>query len=145
MAQQRIKGQEISILIVKDSVLVSELTDIQNFGIELDVELLQQGYLGEKSDRYDEIYKGCKFDFEMHEHSQDVLTFQSNILARAKRDTPDVVINIVVTLNFPNGQTPTVTLPDCHFGAMPRNVGSRSDYSKIKFQGAVSDPDIETS
>ncbi len=145
MAQQRIKGQEVSILISVDDDLQTELTDIQNFNIELDIELLEQGYLGEGNSRYDEIFKGAKFDFEMHTHSQDCLVLAQAVLDRASRKTPNTVFNIVATLSYPNGDTPVVTLPDCHFGALPINIPGRTEYVKIKVQGAVGTPDLKTS
>lgn len=145
MASQRIKGQEISILIVRDGVLEAELTDIQNFNMEFMTEQIAQGYLGEKSERHDEIFKGVKGDFEIHNHSQDYFTFVSAVLDRAKRNTPDTVFNISAVLFFPNGQTPTVLFPDVKFGPMPFNTGSRSDYAVGKIDFVVGDVDIQFS
>lgn len=145
MAQQRIKGQEVSILISQDNDLQTELTDIQNFNIELDIELLEQGYLGEGNNRHDEVFKGAKFDFEMHTHSQDIFTLAQAVLDRARRKSPNIVFNIVATLSYPNGDTPVVTLPDCKFGAIPINVPGRTEYVKVKIQGAVDVPDLKTS
>lgn len=142
---QRIKGQEVSILVVREGVLEAELTDIQNFNAELKLELLEHGYLGETTDRHDEIFKGAKFDFEMHVHSQDFITFAKAVLDRARRRQPDLVFNIVATFNFPNGQTPTWMFPDAKFGPIPMNVGSRNDYIKVKIDGAVDEPDMQES
>lgn len=142
---QRIKGQEVSVLVTMDGELQAEITDIQNFGITLQLELLQQGYLGETSDRYDEVFKGAKFDFEMHTHSQDYWTLVASIIDRARRKTPNLVFNIVATLSYPNGDTPTVTLPDVSWGPSAVNAPARADYVKIKMEGGVGEPDIETS
>jgi hypothetical protein len=139
MPSQRLKGQEISLLIVRDGALEAELTDIQNFNAEFMLEQLAQGYLGEKTERHDEIYKGTKGDFEMHTHSQDWITFLAAIKDRAQRVTPDTVFNISAVLAYPNGQTPVVFFPDVKFGAMPLSVGSRDDYKKIKVDFVVDD------
>ena len=142
---QRIKGQEVSILIVADTVLQDTLTDIQNFNMELEFEIKSMGYLGEKTNRKDYIFNGCKFDMELHIHSQDLLTFAQQVHDKAQRITPDVVFNITGVFSFPNGDQPELLLNDVSFGAIPFNIGSRGDYVKVKIQGECSDIEIETS
>jgi len=142
---QRIKGQEVSLLIVQDSVLQETLTDIQNFNMELEFEVKSQGYLGEKTNRKDYIFNGCKFDFEIHVHTQDVFTFIQAIHDKAQRLTPDVQFNITGIFSFPNGDEPELLLTDCAWGALPMNIGSRGDYVKFKMQGECSDIDLQPS
>lgn len=142
MPSQRLKGQEVAILIVRDAVLESELFDIMNFNAEIMLEQIAQGYLGEKTERHDEIYKGMKGDFEMNTHSQDWLPFVTAVIERAKRNTPDLVINITAVMNYPNGQTPSILFPDVKFGPMPMNIGSRGEYQKIKIDFVVDDFEI---
>ena len=124
---------------MRESVLETELIDIMNFNAEFMLEQIAQGYLGEKSERHDEIYKGAKGDFELHTHSQDWLTFAQAVKDRAQRNTPDLVINISAVMFYPNGQTPTLLFPDVKFGAMPMNIGSRSDYQKVKMDFVCDD------
>lgn len=145
MPSQRIKGQEISILIVRDSVLENELTDIMNFNAEFTMEQIAQGYLGEKTERHDDIYKGTKGDFEMHTHSQDWLTFAVAIKNRAQRNTPDAIFNISAVMSYPNGQTPTVLFPDVKFGPIPITVGARGEYKKIKIDFVCDDFEVQLS
>jgi hypothetical protein len=142
---QRIKGQETSILWTQDSQLQATLTDIQNFNMELEFEIKSQGYLGEKTNRKDEIYNGTKFDMELNIHTQDFFKFRQAIKDRAQRNTPDVQFNITTVLQFPNGQTPVTRLPDCFFGPNPMTISSRGDYVKIKLTGEVGDESTQTS
>lgn len=145
MPAQRIKGQEVSILIVRDGALEAELVDIQNFNFEPDVEIKTQGYLGEKSNRTDDIYNGVKGDLELNLHDQDWFTFLQAVQDRAKRNTPDVKFNITAVLAFPNGQTPSVIIPDVKFGSFPHNVASRGDYVKVKISYAADDYTLQPS
>lgn len=145
MPGQRIKGQEVSILIVRDGVLEAELTDIQNFNFEPETEIKTQGYLGEKTNRKDEIYNGVKGDMELNLHSQDWFVFMNAVLDRAKRNAPDVQFNISAVLAFPNGQTPTVLFPDVKFGPFPHNTPSRGDYFKVKVSFEGDDFEIQFS
>lgn len=142
---QRIKGQEVSVLITSAGQLQDTLTDIQSFNFEAQLEVKSMGYIGEKTNRKDDIFNGVKFDMELHLHKQDWFNFQQAIINRAKRVTPDLVINITAVASFPNGDTPTVLLPDCKFGAQPLNVTSRGDYVKVKLEGECDDMVVQTS
>lgn len=142
---QRIKGQEVTILITDDGNLEDTLTDIQNFNLEAQFEIKAQGYLGEKTNRKDEVYNGCKFDLELNLHKQDWFNFQQKIKDRAQRNTPDVVFNITGVFAFPNGETPTLLIPDVHFGAQPLSVSARGDYVKVKLEGEADDFRVQPS
>jgi len=141
---QRVKGQEVSILIVRAGVLEDTLTAIQSFNVEMQSETKTQGYLGEKSNRTDDIFNQVKFDMELNLFSQDWFAFQQAIIDRQKRITPDVIFNISAVLFFPSGQTPTVLLQDVKFGTMPLNVANRGDYVKVKLDGVCDDFEVQT-
>jgi len=143
MPSQRIKGQEVAVLIVRDGSLEAELTDIQNFNFEVQTEIISQGYLGEKTNRKDDVYRGVKFDMELHLHASDWFTFLAAVLDRTKRNTPDVVFNISAVMSFPNGDTPTVLIRDVKFGAFPHSVPERGDYVKIKVEGEADDFEVQ--
>ena len=145
MSAQRLKGQEVSILVVTNGVLEDTITDIQSFNMEVQLEIKSQGYLGEKTNRKDEVYNGVKFDMELHIHTQDWFTLMNNILDRAKRNTPDAVFNITGVFSFPNGQTPTFLIKDAHFGAIPHTISARGDYVKVKLDGEADDVSISFS
>jgi hypothetical protein len=136
---QRVKGQEVSILITTDDVLEETLVDIQNFDLEAKFEIKEVGYLGEKTNRHDEIYNGCKGSLELHMHKQDFFRFQFNIKQRARRETPDRIFNITAVAAFPNGDTPQILVPDVFFGSNPLNVNSRGDYVKAKLEIGADD------
>lgn len=140
---QRIKGQEVSVIIVRGGNVEDTLTNIMNFNVELQSEVKTQGYLGEKNNRTDDIFNQVKFDGELHLSSKDWFNFSKAILDRQKRITPDVLFNITLTLVFPNGDTPSVLLPDCKFSAQPLNIGSRSDYVKVKIDGMCDDAQFQ--
>jgi hypothetical protein len=142
---QRIKGQEVSVLLVRDNALEDTITDIQSLDIDHMLEVISKGYLGEPTERKDEIYKGVKFKLELHIHTQDVFKLEQAIINRAKRITPDTQINITGTFSFPNGDTPSMLLSDCKFGAIPHKVSSRGDYVQITLEGEVSDLTVQFS
>ncbi len=144
-APQRIKGQEITVLITRGGQLEDTITEILNFNVEIVSETKVQGYLGEKGNRTDDIFNHIKFDMEINPASQDWFTLAKAIQDRQKRVTPDVVINITAVLQFPNGDAPSVALNDCKFESLPHNIGSRSDYLKTKLSGVCDDIAISQS
>jgi hypothetical protein len=141
---QRIKGQEVTVLITDNGVLQTTLVDIQSFEVEAEFELKSMGYLGEVSNRKDEIYNGCKFTMELHLHTEDWFTFQQDIKNKAQRINPNLIFNITSVLSFPNGQTPSLTIPDAHFGANPLTISARGDYVKVKLEGEAQDFQVQT-
>lgn len=138
MADQRIKGQEVEILVLKDGQ-IQQFTDIQSFEMTQETETKEEEYLGEKANRYDEIYKGYSFSIGMHNSSPQLFPFLAAIKDRAQRRTPGTTINIKATLNFPSGLRSRVILNDAFFDAAGINFGSRSDYGTTTLPGKGSD------
>lgn len=131
---QRIKGQEISVRIVQAGVVQTQLDSIMNFNEEVALELKEQGYLGEFSNRFDEIFNGFGGDFEMHCTNANWNTWQQAVIARAQRVDPTIQFNVVRTDFFPDGSSNIYTYADVSWGAMPAQIGGRGDYLKVKGQ-----------
>lgn len=138
MPEQRIKGQEVEILVVEGGSPVSTVQNITNFEMTNILELLTEGYLNETTDRRDEIYRGFRGSFALHFSNRDVIDLIRRIVNRARRRTAGLIVNIKATLQFPNGQRVRVVLKDCFFGEVPMSFGSRSDYGTISmtFEGS---------
>lgn len=134
MPGQRLRGQETSILIVRGGALEAELVDVRKFSFVSETEIKSTGFLGEKSNRKDMIFNGFKGDFELHVHSDDWLRFTIAVNDIAKRNTPDVQINITSVFSLPNGSTPTVLFPDVSFGPINNDVPDRGEYVTIKLE-----------
>lgn len=138
MALQRIKGQEVEVLLVVDGVVQSTLTDVQSFEVMLDFETLQEGYLGEKSDRFDEVYKGVSGSMDLHNSSPDMWDFFEAVKDRAQRQSPGTVVNVKATLNYPSGERRRAIMQDVFFEGMGIAFGSRTEYgsTKLSFKGS---------
>ncbi len=145
MPSQRIKGQEISLIITRDGVLETELTDVKSAEFTPQFEIKEEGYLGEKSNRHDEIYNGVKGTLTLHIHSGDVFDFVQAVKDRAQRNTPDLVFNIAGIFAFPSGELRTLSVPDCKFGPVPISTNDRGGYTEVKFEYAADDYQVEQS
>jgi hypothetical protein len=138
-APPRIKGQEVTIIFTRGGSLEDTLTNTKDFEFEPKLEIKEQGFLGEKTNRHDDIFNGAKFTGTIQLTTQDWFKYQKAIIDRATRRTPDVVFNITAVMEFPNGDTPTVMLPDVKFGPQPGGIRSRGDYVEVKIEGACDD------
>lgn len=134
MADQRIKGQETEISVIANGQ-VQQFTDINSFEFTSETETLEEGYLGEKANRYDEIYKGYTFSVEMHNSSPELFSFLQIVKERAQRATPGVIINIKSTLNFPNGARSRIIMEDAFFDASGISFGGRDEYGTTTIPG----------
>lgn len=136
---QRILGQNVSVIIIRDSQPMQEIQCIRSFSFTEDLELKDEGYLGETTNRKDSVYKGVKLDMEMHAQNNKILELVKVAKDKAQRRTPGVRINIKATMTWPNGDTARMTFKDVEFGAFPVNIGSRTDYVTFKIEGACSE------
>lgn len=132
MALQRIKGQEVEVLLVVDGEVQSTLTDIQSFDLNLEFESSEEGYLGEKANRYDEVYKGVSGSIEMHNSSPDTFVFFEKIKDRAQRKSPGTVVNVKASLAYPSGVRRRVIVQDVFFDPMGISFGGRTEFGTTK-------------
>lgn len=141
---QRIKGQEVEVLMVVDGEPQDTITDVRSFEVEVQLELLREGYLGETTDRRDEIFRGVRGRMTLHVENQSFFDFMRSVVDRARRREPGTRINVKATLNFPNGDRPRVQMNDVFFGAQPLAFGSRSDYGELTLDFEGSDFEVIT-
>jgi len=134
---QRIKGQEVELMLVEDNVPLTSIQDVRSFEMAAQLEILKEGYLGETTDRRDSIYRGFRGRMEVHFESREVLDFMRRLIDKARRRTPGTRVNCKVTLAIPGGDRVRVLLKDLAFGEVPLTFGSRADYGTISldFEG----------
>lgn len=128
MADQRLKGQETQIQVIQGGTVVAAFNAIGSFSDTQKSEKLEQGYLGETTNRHDDIFNGFDGNFNFHMENNSWAAFASAMRARQRRAQPDLVFNIVRADSFPNGQSFTRTYQDVKFGPLPNNIGGRGDY-----------------
>lgn len=134
----RIKGQEVEIILLVDSVQVLSLTNIKSFEMAYQLEILDEGYLGQTTNQKDMIFNGIRGSLEAHFETAKVFNLFNALVNRARRRTPGTVINIKSTLNFPNGDRPRVVIPSAAFGEAPIKFGGRNEYGVINLDYAAS-------
>lgn len=139
---QRIKGQEVEVIVIAGGQTVVSVSAIRSFEFNYNLDTLSEGYIGETTERKDSIYKGISGKLEFHFDSQDVLKLAEAIRDKARRRTPGLTINIKATLNFPGGNRPRVVIPNVEFGAIPVTFGSRADYGSMSLDYVAQDANV---
>jgi hypothetical protein len=129
---QRIKGQEVEVLLVANGTPLLNITTVRSFEFEFQLETKKEGYLGETTDRRDSIYMGVSGQLELHFETKDVFDLVQTIVNKARRRTPGDQINIKAALNFPNGQRVRVMIADAEFGGIPFSFGGRTEYGSVR-------------
>lgn len=128
MADQRLKGQEVQIQVTQDGAVLSAFNAIASFNDNQKSEKIEQGYLGETTNRHDDIYNGFDGSFDFHMENSQWTAFSAAVIARQRRQQPSIVFNVIRVDLYPNGETFTRTYLDVMFGPLPNTIGSRGDY-----------------
>lgn len=142
----RIRGQEVQVRITRGGVLEATITAIKSLSIEVSTRILTDQFLGETAMRHDDIYDGVRGSFVIQPEGQEALILQRAIKERAQRRTAQAAsqVNITARLQFPDGRVPLIVVPDCKFGPMPLNVGSRDAYVDQTFSFEADDYSLIT-
>ena len=142
----RIKGQEVVVSILRNGATVGQLTQaVKDLNIEFEMDLLQQGYIGQTADQMDDVYKAAGGDISLHTGDPATFDFITFLVDRAAKRVPMQQVNIKATFNFPNGSRRLVTMTDVFFGSLPIGVGGRTEYVEQKLTFKCSSAPIRAS
>lgn len=130
--QPRLKGQEISVRVLQDGQVIRTLDSISSFNDTVALEIKEDGFLGEPTNRFDEILNGFGGDFEAQTTNANFIDLQLAVIERATRRTPGITFNVVRVDLYPNGDSAIFTYVDVRWGEQPTSIGSRGDYVKFK-------------
>lgn len=132
---QRLKGQEVQLTLQSPDGTVDDLVDFQSFEAEMDVEILEEHYLGETEARYDEIYNGVSGNADIHVENANFLIFQQAVQDRAQRRTAVTTqFNAVARFSFPNGTSARIFFEDIFFGPFPIRAPGRKEYVQLRVE-----------
>lgn len=131
MSTGRILGQNIILEVIEGGEPVAAISNVRSAEITSQLEILTEGYLGETTDRKDEVFRGVSGRMDLHFENPDILTFAMRLIDRAAKREPGVRINVKMTLQFPNGQRARILVRNVFFGPIPMGFGGRTEYGSI--------------
>ena len=131
MGRERIIGEDVTFGLTYNGALTT-LNVVQAMDFSINTKTLEEGYLGESVNRYDDILEGFSGKVTLHLDSEEAFIVSQAIFQRAQARDPSIKFNITMRATFPNGQTPRVILSDLFFDAIPFNVPKRDEYVNIE-------------
>lgn len=136
----RIRGENVKVQIIKGGkdILLSERA-VVSLEYSTEQEILSVGFLGETTDRKDEVYKGVRGSLALQFSDDSVNRFVRDLNDRARRAVPAFKVNITAREVYPDGVTSTILFPDVKFGATPKRYGSRDAYGTVELPFSCED------
>lgn len=134
------KGQSTEVRVLKDGNRETSLADVVSFETEDKLEIKAQGYLGETTDRHDEVYSGTNVTLTMHMQRASAFRFKQDLIDRARRRIPAFKVLIQSSFEFDNGERHRIQFPDVKFGTPRISSGARADYVTLTLNGSCDAP-----
>ncbi len=132
---QRVKGQETRLVVSGPDGVEDGLADVKSFEAELDLEILEEHFLGETAARFDDIFNGCSGNMEVQIESRAFLDFIGRVQDRAQRRLPaDTKFMCTTAIALPNGTRIRLCFEDLFFGPIPLRTPSRKEYTTMRVE-----------
>lgn len=127
---QRLKGQEVTTSFTNPSGNQPNFMVVNNFEFEVDIEILEEMYLGEIGKRYDDHFNGYSGQIEGHfEDFTEWMRFQQRVEDRAARRTAAAgQFSVTASFALPSGARVRLTFEDIFFGPMPTRAPGQAEY-----------------
>ncbi len=140
MAQQRIKGQEIFIIISVDNKVNDKVGPFTDMTATLRKEIIEGEYLGQTTTFFDDVFKGCMIELTYHLRGAQMLKIIDADIKRARYLTGGLVrLDISAQMAFPGLVVP-YTFLDVRLDEHPLSVSDRKSYLEGKLKAMCSEP-----
>lgn len=137
----RSRGEDVQFRVTKGGILLRTFTAFRSLTFTSMNAILSRGYLGESTNRRDDIFQGVGLAFEMDVESVEPLELMVAVRDRAtRRSNPNsLIINATFIITYPSGERPRITTPDLKFGPMALAVAGREEYVGQSIQAECED------
>jgi hypothetical protein len=134
----RIKGQEVSVNVISTlNGLETSFGDVGSLETNFDRDILDEGYLGQTTNKKDDIFKGVSGTIEFHSRTADTFGLIQRINEKTALRLPGESFQIVASYAFELGGTRRLIIPDVKFGAIPISATGRDEYVGFKLDFAA--------
>lgn len=140
----RAKGQDCRVTFTSPSEGVVDVLNqggIKDWEATIKLKKLQEGYQGETTDRYDDIFEGLDGNMTVHvTGGSRVFDFIQSAIDRARRvAAAEGQFSMIVAISFGTGQRARLVLTDVAFGPMPISSPARDEYVTFKLDFSCSE------
>ncbi len=130
--EQRLLGQDTTIRVIQDGVMVAEIAAIGNFDGSIDLEIKEDQFLGRKAADFSDVFNGYSGGLEFQTATAGWTEFADAVIARATREDPSAVFNVVRQDLYADGTSNVFTYLDVAWGPLPENFSGRKEFAKFK-------------
>lgn len=128
-----IKGQETRFTLTSPGGLEESITKIKECTFTFDLETIQEQYLSETADQFDDIFRGVTVELTFDLTSAAVYKVVQRLIDRAQRRTPySEKFSVMSSLQFPTGERLRMLFPNLKTGEVPTAFGGRDEYGEVK-------------
>lgn len=127
-ADPRVLGQQTQVAFILDGEVVSQTFAIKSNSLNFQMEILTEGYLGETTNRRDNVFNGMAGSVDLHFSNVRLFTFVQALVDAARRRVQGVNMNVKHTYQFMNNRRAIVVLPSVSVGEIPLNNGGRAEF-----------------
>jgi hypothetical protein len=114
---------------------------VKSLDITFERDILSEGYLGQKTEKKDAIFKGVTGKVTFHVGKKYVLTLVGRINEATKNRVNGEQFEVTTTYEFEDGKI-RIICKDVSFGSIPISSGSRDDFVELTFDFACEDGDL---
>lgn len=127
---QRIKGQEVTFTVVSDADGVeTSLGDVKSCELSPQFDIITQGYLGQTTDKRDDIFKGITGNMEVNISSRNYFALLQRIKDRAQRRVAGSSrFQVMGSFKFDDGTRAMITIDSIFFGEQQISVSGRDEF-----------------
>ena len=133
----RSKGQDVRVTFTSPDGTVDSINEsgVKSAGIEFKMKILDEGYLGETTNRKDDSFEGVSGQLEAHLAKPAYFAFVNAVTARAqRRSAAEGVFNMLMSITMGTGVRARIVVEDVFFGPLPVDVGARDEFVSVKLQ-----------
>lgn len=135
----RVKGEDTLITLVSSTGTETSFGDVKSFDLTFERDILSEGYLGQNTEKKDDIFKGVTGKMVVHFEKADALDLIGRMNAKTQKRLPGEQFEIASTITFPDGSKRRIVLSNVAIGSIPIGAGSRADYVEISLDIAADD------
>lgn len=134
--QDRITGQDITVRIIRDGVLLNNITTIKSISFTFEIARSEDEFIGEVAMRYDMKFNGLAVKIEAQSENRGSVDLINAIVQKAQRRAGGAIrVDIACTLIWPNGDKTSLLAKNLAFADIPFGFDSRKDFGKIELDG----------
>jgi hypothetical protein len=137
--EQRLLGQDVTVRLIRDGTVVSEITAIGTFDDTMENEIKEENFLGHTASTYSDVFSGYKGNLEFQSARSGWTEFVEAIRSRAQRKDPGIVFNVVRSDIYANGDSTVFVYMDVAWGPAASSIASRKEFAKHKLTFACSE------